>query len=125
MYDNSNTVIARKGPYLFAQDNISILVTIEKIGAAFSLLGAVLVFLSYWAFKRMRSLPNLFILLASIANVGASIACIIGYDGIRAGEHLALCQAQGFLIETFIQSDPLWSFAMAINAFLVVFFGDP
>ncbi|KAK2013698.1 hypothetical protein LZ32DRAFT_529908 [Colletotrichum eremochloae] len=123
MYDNSSAVTARKDPGLFAQDNISILITIEKIGAAFSLLGAVLVFLSYWAFKRMRSLPNLFILLASIANVGASIACVIGYDGIRAGEHLALCQAQGFLIETFIQSDPLWSFAMAINALLVVFFG--
>ncbi|KAK2051069.1 G-protein coupled receptor [Colletotrichum caudatum] len=105
------------------QNRTNLLVTIERVGGALSLLGVALVFLTYGAFKRMRSLQNLFILLASIANAGASIACVIGHDGIRLGEHLALCQIQAFLLETFLQSDPLWSFAMAINAFLVVFHG--
>ncbi|KAK2036807.1 hypothetical protein LZ31DRAFT_482779 [Colletotrichum somersetense] len=123
MKDNFSPVIPSKSSSLFTRNQANILITIERSGAAFSLLGVVLVFLTYWAFKRMRSLQNLFILLASIANAGASIGCLIGHDGIRIGEHLALCQTQAFLIETFIQSDPLWSFAMAINTFLVVFFG--
>lgn len=73
--------------------------TVERVGASLSLVGVCLVFVSFAAFKRLRTVPNTFILFASIANVGASVACLIGYDGLNAGDDSALCQIQGFLLE--------------------------
>jgi hypothetical protein len=72
---------------------------IERLGASISLICVCLIFVAYGLFKRVRTVPNTFIFFASIANVGASIACLIGYTGILAGEESALCQTQAFLLE--------------------------
>ncbi|KAH8123705.1 hypothetical protein FP744_10005767 [Trichoderma asperellum] len=100
---------------------IEILITIERTGAGFSMVAITLTLLSFLLFKRLRTTPNIFIVLASIANAGASIASMIGYDGLDKGEESTLCQGQGFIFEWFMQSDPWWSFAMAFNVFLVFF----
>ncbi len=71
----------------------------ERIGASLSLIGVFLIFATYAFFKRLRTVPNTFILFASIANVGASTACLIGYSGVLAGDASLLCQVQGFLLE--------------------------
>lgn len=76
--------------------------TVERIGASLSLVGVCLIFVTFAAFKRLRTVPNTFILFASIANVGASTACLIGYNGMNAGFDSALCQVQGFLLEMFV-----------------------
>jgi hypothetical protein len=72
---------------------------IERFGASLSLVGVCLIFIAYGFIKRVRTVPNTFIFFASVANVGASIACLIGYAGIAAGDSSALCQVQGFLLE--------------------------
>ncbi len=72
---------------------------IERLGASISLVGVCLIFVAYTLVKRVRIVPNTFIFFASIANVGASVACLIGYAGIRAGDPSALCQTQAFLLE--------------------------
>ncbi|KAH6986954.1 G-protein coupled receptor [Ilyonectria destructans] len=106
-----------------SEDQIHILIALERTGASLSLVGVTVIFITYSLFKRLRTIPNHFIICASIANVGASIACLIGENGIFVGEESALCQAQAFLLEIFMQSDPWWSLAMAINVFLVIFHG--
>jgi hypothetical protein len=72
---------------------------IERLGASISLISVCFIFAAYGLFKRARTVPNTFIFFASIANVGASIACLIGYAGILAGLDSALCQSQAFLLE--------------------------
>ncbi|KAK4239411.1 putative G-protein coupled receptor [Achaetomium macrosporum] len=94
---------------------------IERLGASISLVGVCLIFITYGFFSRVRTIPNTFIFFASIANIGASIACLIGYAGILAGDDSAMCQTQAFLLEMFMQSDPWWSFAMAVNVYMVFF----
>ncbi|KAL7911730.1 putative G-protein coupled receptor protein [Trichoderma velutinum] len=101
---------------------IEVLITIERTGAGLSMVAITLTLLSFFLFKKLRTTPNIFIVLASIANAGASIASMIGYDGLDKGERSALCQGQGFIFEWFMQSDPWWSFAMAFNVFLVFFY---
>ncbi|KAL7933014.1 putative G-protein coupled receptor protein [Trichoderma chlorosporum] len=101
---------------------IEVLITIERTGAGLSMVAITLTLLSFFLFKKLRTTPNMFIVLASIANAGASIASMIGYDGLDKGEKSALCQGQGFIFEWFMQSDPWWSFAMAFNVFLVFFY---
>jgi hypothetical protein len=72
---------------------------IERLGASLSLVGVCYIFVAYGLFKRVRTVPNTFIFFASIANVGASVACLIGYAGILAGDPSTLCQTQAFLLE--------------------------
>ncbi|KAG6362745.1 hypothetical protein INS49_007838 [Diaporthe citri] len=103
---------------------IETLNAVERMGATLSLFGITLIFITFALFRRLRTIPNTFIFFASVANIGACVACLIAYDGIRAmhgDRQAALCQAQGFLFEWFMQSDPWWSFAMAINVYMVFF----
>ncbi|QPH18006.1 hypothetical protein C2857_002957 [Epichloe festucae Fl1] len=102
-------------------EHTNTLITIERTGAGLSMAAIVLTVISYLAFKKLRTTPNLFLVFASIANAGASIASMMGYDGLRMGVNSALCQAQGFIFEWFMQADPWWSCAMAVNVFLVFF----
>lgn len=86
-------------PTEMTHDQITILIILERLGGCLSLFATLLIFLAYGAYKRLRTVQNTFIIFASFANVGASIASIIAYDGKRAGNASALCQAQGFLFE--------------------------
>ncbi|KAJ2900157.1 G-protein coupled receptor [Zalerion maritima] len=111
---------------------IEVLVKLEAAGGSLSLVGVTLIFITFALSKRLRTLPNTFIVFASIANVGASIACLIGHKGLddlKVRKELygkdaqsPMCTTQAFLLEMFMQSDPWWSFAMAFNVFLVFFF---
>ncbi|KAL1871936.1 hypothetical protein Daus18300_004572 [Diaporthe australafricana] len=106
------------------EEQIDTLNAVERMGATLSLFGIILIFITFALFRRLRTIPNTFIFFASVANIGACVACLIAYDGIRAmnrDRQSALCQAQGFLFEWFMQSDPWWSFAMAINVYMVFF----
>ncbi|KAI0442472.1 hypothetical protein F4803DRAFT_562288 [Xylaria telfairii] len=102
--------------------HIETIVLFERLGAALSLAGVVSIFIAFALFKRLRTVPNTFIIFASVANLGASIACLIGYSGVLAGSTSPLCRAQAFMFELFMQSDPWWSFAMAVNVYMVFFF---
>ncbi|KAI8962743.1 hypothetical protein F5Y11DRAFT_347256 [Daldinia sp. FL1419] len=109
-------------PTEFTSNHIETIVIFERVGAALSVTGVLLIFVAYAIFKKLRTVPNTFILFASFANLGASIACLIGYSGVLAGSTSRLCQAQAFMFELFMQSDPWWSFAMAVNVYMVFFF---
>ncbi|KJK78428.1 hypothetical protein H634G_06126 [Metarhizium anisopliae BRIP 53293] len=102
-------------------NHINTLITIERTGAGLSMAAILLTVAPFLAFKKLRTTPNTFLVFASMANAGASVASMIGYDGLRMGEESTLCQAQGFIFEWFMQADPWWSFAMAFNVFLVFF----
>ncbi|KAI3392028.1 hypothetical protein diail_6324 [Diaporthe ilicicola] len=106
------------------EEQINTLNAVERMGATLSLAGIILIFITFALFRRLRTIPNTFIFFASVANIGACVACLIAYDGIQAmnwDRQSALCQAQGFLFEWFMQSDPWWSFAMAVNVYMVFF----
>ena len=80
-------------------DQARIISAVERTGASLSMVGVILIIVTFALFKRLRTVPNTFILFASIANIGASIASLIGLAGIEAGETSPLCQTQAFLLE--------------------------
>jgi hypothetical protein len=103
MDDASNGPDALRKPALdemgLTKQQVDTLITLERVGGGLSIVGITFIFITYAAYKRLRTVPNMFILFASIANAGASAACLMGYDGIREGTDSALCQAQAFLLE--------------------------
>ncbi|KAG5990325.1 hypothetical protein E4U43_004308 [Claviceps pusilla] len=102
-------------------EHTNTLITIERTGASLSMAAIVLTVIAYLSFSKLKTTPNTFLVFASVANAGASIASMMGYDGLRMGVNSPLCQAQGFIFEWFMQADPWWSCAMAVNVFLVFF----
>ncbi|KAJ4265707.1 hypothetical protein NW764_015595 [Fusarium oxysporum] len=96
------------------------LALVERIEGCMSLVAVFLIFITYGLVARLRNPRNTFIVMASIANLGSSIACIIARDGLAAGEDSALCKAQAFLLQMFGQSDPWWAFGLSLNTLLVV-----
>jgi hypothetical protein len=95
MDDNEVTAAAMQ----LTADQVRVIVALERMGASLSLVGVMSIIVTFAMFKRLRTVPNIFILFASIANIGASIACLIGANGISAGGGSALCKAQAFLLE--------------------------
>ncbi|CAH0015302.1 unnamed protein product [Clonostachys rhizophaga] len=98
------------------------LTVLERTGGCISLVATMAIFVAFALFPRVRNVQNTFIVFASVSNVGASIASVIAMEGLAMGRSSGLCQAQAFMFEMFMQSDPWWSLAMAINVFLVFFF---
>ncbi|KAM3508063.1 hypothetical protein MY10362_001409 [Beauveria mimosiformis] len=107
---------------IFSAEQIQLLVQLERIGGSISLVAVVCIFIAYALFPKVRNVQNTFIVFASVSNAGASVGSIIAFDGLRSGTTSSLCKAQSFLFEMFMQSDPWWSLAMAINVLLVFYF---
>ena len=80
-------------------EQIDMLIKIERTGAGLSMVAIVLTVILYLRFRRLRTTPNLFLVFASVANAGASVASMMGYDGVNQGEGSALCQTQAFIFE--------------------------
>lgn len=84
------------------KDQVNTLIFLERIGGTVSLISVLLIFIAYALVPRVRNVQNTFIVFASISNVGASVASIISFEGIRHGRTSALCQGQGFLFEMWV-----------------------
>lgn len=80
-------------------EKITTLVAIERSGASMSMIAISMIAIAYLVYPKLRTTPNTFLLFASIANAGASIASMIGYDGLMQGDESALCQGQAFIFE--------------------------
>lgn len=83
-------------------EEVHALVTIERTGGSLSMVAIVMIIASYIFFKKLRTTPNLFLVLAAIANAGASVASVMGYDGLIQGKNSTLCQAQAFIFQWFV-----------------------
>ncbi|KAK0391464.1 hypothetical protein NLU13_0965 [Sarocladium strictum] len=118
---SSLTPVSHDGGSL-TPSQMAILIILERTGAGLSMGAIALTVLTYIVFPKLRTTPNLFLLCASGANAAACCASMIGYDGMHAGLESGLCQAQAFIFQWFMQADPWWSFAMAVNVYLVFFF---
>lgn len=75
------------------------IISLERTGGCISLIAVVLIFIAYGLAREVRNVQNTFIVFASVANVGASIASIIAMDGLNQGTESSLCQAQSFLFQ--------------------------
>ncbi|KAK7752557.1 hypothetical protein SLS62_005525 [Diatrype stigma] len=98
MNETTHNIAIPKADKAFSEKEMKAIIVIERIGASLSVAGCLLVFIAYLLSKRLRSVPNTFIVFASVANLGASIACLIGDSGMSA-QHGNLCQAQAFMFE--------------------------
>jgi hypothetical protein len=84
---------------VLSTEHTDLLITIERTGASLSMAAILVTVATFLKYKQLRNTPNLFLVFALIANAGASVAAMIGYDGLLQGEESPLCQAQGFIFQ--------------------------
>ncbi|KAF4627981.1 hypothetical protein G7Y89_g10172 [Cudoniella acicularis] len=102
------------------ESQIETLIVIERVTACISVSGTLILISTFILIKEFRTLSNTLIFYASFANIFANVAALIGGSALSQVNG-GLCQFQAFLLEMFMQSDPMWSCAMAINVYLVFF----
>ncbi|KAK0741976.1 hypothetical protein B0T21DRAFT_390807 [Apiosordaria backusii] len=123
---NTTTLDTAHPLLILTEKQTNLLATIERALGSVSLAAVTLIFVAFALFRPLRTVPNCFLVCSSAANFFSSVATLMAHDGLRMtvsnGER-GLCNAQGFLFQTFLQSDPWWSFAMAVNVLIIFRYG--
>jgi hypothetical protein len=112
--------IFRSNFSIMSDNQIQILALLERVGGSISLICLSLIFLASAVARRLRTEPNTLILFTSISSALASIACIMGDDGIQQGMKDPLCQTQGFLLDMYVEiySGSKWRAKLTLSCLL-------
>ncbi|KAK4221003.1 hypothetical protein QBC38DRAFT_377950 [Podospora fimiseda] len=94
---------------------------IERVCSVFSLVGSLLVIVTFCLSKAFHKPINRLVFYASFGNLMTNAATLMARsfigDSTSAG-----CQFQAFLIQMFMPADTFWTLAMAINVYLTFYF---
>ncbi|CAK7221667.1 hypothetical protein SCUCBS95973_004576 [Sporothrix curviconia] len=95
---------------------------VERCASALSILGILTIIATYFSSRYFRNPIDRLILINAFYNAFDVTATMISLSGPAAGNGTALCRFQGFLMQMFPLADVLWTLAMAIDVFLIVFY---
>lgn len=119
-------------------DQLRTLQIVERSASALSILGIGTIIGTFCFSKHYRNPIHRLIFFNAFYNLFDVTATMISLSGPRAGNGSPLCQFQGFLMQMYVRSatrrasidagrfppaDVLWTLAMAIDVFLIVFYG--
>jgi hypothetical protein len=90
-----------------------------------SLMGSCFIISTFTLFPPFRRPINRLVFYATFGNILANVATLISTSGIPDDptQLSPLCEFQGVLIQWFMMADSFWVFCMAINVFLVFWYG--
>ncbi|KAK4104811.1 family A G protein-coupled receptor-like protein, partial [Parathielavia hyrcaniae] len=104
-----------------AETPVDVFTIIERTCSVFSLLGSMLVIITFSLSKAFHKPINRLVFYATFGNLMTNVATLIArtfiYDVESAG-----CQFQAFLIQMFMPADAFWTLAMAVNVYLTFYF---
>ncbi|KAJ5105337.1 hypothetical protein NUU61_002684 [Penicillium alfredii] len=107
---------------------LSTIGTVGRVCSVLSILGIFTIIGGFIFSRHFRSPIHRIIFFNSFYNLADSIATMISVSGPEAGGSSSLCQFQGFALQmyeidtySFPLADVLWTFAMALDTYLVVF----
>ncbi|KAH6604462.1 hypothetical protein Trco_006169 [Trichoderma cornu-damae] len=98
----------------------SALIILERICSSISMLGCSFTILTFCCSRYFSKSINRLIFYASFGNIITNIGTMISRSYIDQ-PNSAGCQAQAFIIQTFLPADVLWTLSMAINVYLTFY----
>ncbi|KXG46440.1 uncharacterized protein PGRI_052960 [Penicillium griseofulvum] len=93
-----------------------------RVSSVLSILGSFTIIGAFSLSRHFRSPIHRIIFFNSFYNLFDSVATMISTSGPAAGNTSSLCRFQGFALQMFPVADVLWTFAMAWDTYLVVFY---
>ncbi|KAK5662475.1 hypothetical protein OQA88_8386 [Cercophora sp. LCS_1] len=103
------------------EQELDAVVAIERICSVFSLMGCLLVIVTFScsAAFRQRAI-NRMVFFATFGNMFTNVATLMTRSYTQSVDSFG-CQLQSFLIQVFMQGDAYWALAMAINVYLTFY----
>ncbi|EUC32219.1 hypothetical protein COCCADRAFT_37813 [Bipolaris zeicola 26-R-13] len=100
-------------------------VVATRIASIFSVVGSSIIVATFIAFPFFRKPINRLVFYATLGNILTNVATLMSNSVLPApGEPASgLCEFQGLLIQWFMVADSFWVLCMALNVFLVFFYG--
>ncbi|KAL2177795.1 uncharacterized protein P884DRAFT_223556 [Thermothelomyces heterothallicus CBS 202.75] len=98
-----------------------VLTAVTRLASTLSALGVLTILLTFCFTKHFRNPMHRLIVINAFYNALDVTCTMISTNGPRAGDTSALCQFQGFLNQMFPIADVLWTLAMAVNVYLIVY----
>ncbi|KAJ5730919.1 uncharacterized protein N7483_005427 [Penicillium malachiteum] len=92
-----------------------------RVTSSLSMLGTITIISTFVFSRHFRSPIHRIIFFNAFFNLLDSVATMISVSGPEAGDYSSLCQFQGFALQMFPLADVLWTLAMALDTYLVVF----
>ncbi|KAK3370151.1 hypothetical protein B0H63DRAFT_309071 [Podospora didyma] len=103
------------------RSQLDIFSIIERTCSVFSLLGCVVVIVTFSMSKAFHKPINRLVFYASFGNLMTNVATLMARSFI-GDTTSAGCQFQAFLIQMFMPADAFWTLAMAVNVYLTFYF---
>ncbi|KJR83065.1 cAMP receptor (Car4) [Sporothrix schenckii 1099-18] len=103
-------------------DQLRALQIVERTASSLSVVGIATIIITFFSSRYFRNPIDRLILINAFYNAFDVTATLISLSGPAAGNGSALCQFQGFLMQMFPLADVLWTLAMAIDVFLIVYY---
>ncbi|KAL3709034.1 hypothetical protein TMatcc_002823 [Talaromyces marneffei ATCC 18224] len=97
------------------------LTLVGRFASMLSILGVITIIVTFASSRHFRNPMHRLIFINAFYNLFDFIATMISTSGPGAGNSSALCQFQGFCLQMFPMADVLWTVAMALDVYLVVY----
>ncbi|KAE9376167.1 hypothetical protein N431DRAFT_532430 [Stipitochalara longipes BDJ] len=101
---------------------VEVLSMVERAASILSTIGIASIISTFCLSRQFRNPIQRIVFINAFYNIFDVTATFISLSGPSAGNSSRLCQFQGFLMQMFPLSDVLWTLAMAIDVFLIVFY---
>ncbi|KAH6855906.1 hypothetical protein B0I37DRAFT_366081 [Chaetomium sp. MPI-CAGE-AT-0009] len=110
-----------RGEAALDEGQLLVLTILTRVASALSALGVLTIIATYCLSKHFRNPMHRLIVINAFYNALDVTCTMISTSGPAAGNSSALCQFQGFLNQMFPIADVLWTMAMAVNVYLIVY----
>ncbi|KAK5652155.1 hypothetical protein OQA88_10797 [Cercophora sp. LCS_1] len=113
--------LAPRGEVALNDEQRTVLMAVTRAASTLSAIGVITIITTFCLSKHFRNPMHRLIFINAFYNALDVTCTMISVSGPAAGNLSALCQFQGFLNQMFPVADVLWTLAMAIDVYLIVF----
>ncbi|KAK3346404.1 hypothetical protein B0T25DRAFT_592627 [Lasiosphaeria hispida] len=110
-----------RGEVALTPQQTKVLEVVTRTASALSALGVITIITTFYLSRHFRNPMHRLIFINAFFNAFDVTCTMTSVSGPAAGNPSALCQFQGFLNQMFPVADVMWTLAMAIDVFLIVF----
>ncbi|CAG1967279.1 unnamed protein product [Fusarium graminearum] len=100
--------------------DVRVIAVIQQVCSVLSIIGCLFIIGTFCLCDAFHKPINRLVFYASFGNMIASICFILADSFVKVPEGTG-CQAQAFLIHTFVAADAMWTFAMSVNVYLAFY----
>ncbi|KAK0724917.1 hypothetical protein B0H67DRAFT_480881 [Lasiosphaeris hirsuta] len=111
-----------RGEVALTPEQTKVLEVVTRTASALSAVGVITIITTFFLSRHFRNPMHRLIFINAFFNAFDVTCTMTSVSGPAAGNPSALCQFQGFLNQMFPVADVMWTLAMAIDVFLIVFY---